>query len=145
VALAGALAAGVVLADQLSKTWAIRNLTEGPRHVLWTLQLKLTFNSGGAFGLGIGGGAVIVAAAAVVVFLVVHVGRRAPDQPSLVAVALVVGGAVGNLSDRLFRDTDGAVVDFIDLQWWPVFNVADMAIVIGSALLILTVGRSERA
>jgi signal peptidase II len=52
----------------------------------------------------------------------------------------VIGGSVGNVVDRLFRNDgwfDGAVVDFIDLQWWPIFNVADIGIVIGGGILLL--------
>ena len=58
-----------------------------------------------------------------------------------VAAGLVAGGALGNLGDRAFRGDDGflhgAVVDFIDLQWWPIFNVADSAIVVGGILLVV--------
>ena len=64
-----------------------------------------------------------------------------------IAVALVLGGALGNLADRAFRDGQGflggAVIDFIDLQWWPVFNVADAAITVGAATLALTLGRDK--
>jgi signal peptidase II len=65
------------------------------------------------------------------------------------AVGLIVGGAIGNLLDRLFRAPGwfrGAVVDFIDLQWWPIFNVADIGVTVGGALLLLTSvldGRAE--
>jgi signal peptidase II len=57
-------------------------------------------------------------------------------------LGLVLGGALGNLADRVFRDGSGflggAVIDFIDLQWWPVFNVADIAVTVGGVLLVLT-------
>ena len=60
-------------------------------------------------------------------------------------MGLILGGALGNLLDRVFRDghgfLGGAVVDFIDLQWWPVFNVADMAITLGAVALALNLGR----
>jgi signal peptidase II len=60
----------------------------------------------------------------------------------VLSLGLVLGGAFGNLVDRLFRDGSGflggAVIDFIDLQWWPIFNVADMAVSIGGVLLVLT-------
>jgi signal peptidase II len=145
IALATSAAVGVVAVDQLTKTWAVRNLDDGPRHLVWTLRLKLTFNSGGAFGLGGGAGPLIIVGAAVVALAaLLHIGRRPPSAAAVVAIALVVGGAAGNLADRLFRDTGGAVVDFIDLQWWPVFNVADMAIVTGSGLLILATRPATR-
>ena len=55
-----------------------------------------------------------------------------------VAMGLVLGGALGNLTDRVFRSNGGAVVDFIDPQWWPIFNVADAAVVCGAILLAIT-------
>ena len=67
--------------------------------------------------------------------------RRTGSMLSAVGIGLVIGGAIGNVSDRLFRAGDGflggAVVDFIDLQWWPVFNVADMAVTVGGVILVL--------
>ena len=64
-----------------------------------------------------------------------------------VATGLVVGGAIGNLLDRALREGDGflggGVVDFIDLQWWPIFNVADTAIVVGAVLLFLSQLRED--
>ena len=63
-----------------------------------------------------------------------------------VAVGLVIGGSIGNVLDRLFRGEGwlrGQVVDFIDLQWWPIFNVADMAIVVGGVLLVVSTLRAS--
>jgi signal peptidase II len=69
-------------------------------------------------------------------------GRYATRPSMAVAIGMVSGGALGNLIDRAFREGDGllggGVVDFIDLQWWPVFNVADAAIVVGALLLFGT-------
>jgi signal peptidase II len=53
-------------------------------------------------------------------------------------MGLLLGGAVGNLVDRLIRHHHGAVIDFVDLRWWPVFNVADASITIGAILLVLS-------
>ena len=67
--------------------------------------------------------------------------------PVAIALGLVLGGAFGNLADRLFREPGlfrGAVVDFIDLRWWPVFNLADSAITCGCILLVLTAGAGVR-
>jgi hypothetical protein len=68
-------------------------------------------------------------------------GRHERSVPMAVALGLVVGGAVGNLADRAFRAGDGlfggGVVDFVDLQWWPVFNVADVCVVVGACLLFV--------
>jgi signal peptidase II len=87
-----------------------------------------------------------VVALAVIVGLLVSLGRRG-DRLSTVATGLVIGGALGNVADRVFRSPGwfrGAVVDFIDLQWWPIFNVADIAITVGGALLVLGSVRSSR-
>jgi signal peptidase II len=67
--------------------------------------------------------------------------RQSGGRVSTLAIGLVVGGALGNIADRLFRDGGwlrGRVIDFIDFQWFPVFNVADSCINVGGALLVLT-------
>jgi signal peptidase II len=147
------VAALVVLADQLSKTWAVRSLSGGRTvDVVGSLRFNLTFNSGMAFSQGRGVGPFIgVVALGVIVVLLVSL-RRTGSMLSAVGIGLVIGGAIGNVSDRLFRAGDGflggAVVDFIDLQWWPVFNVADMAVTIGGVILVLgslLAGRTEPA
>lgn len=136
-----ALVLAVVVADQVTKAWALRSLGAGRVvHVVWTLQFALGFNSGMAFSKGEGWGPVIgVAATLVLVYLLASL-RRAGSTVSVVGLSLVIGGAAGNLVDRLFRNGGwmrGSVVDFIDLQWWPVFNVADSAITVGAVLLII--------
>lgn len=144
----GAVALAVVLVDQLTKSWAVHRLSDGRTiDLVGSLRLNLTFNTGAAFSRGAGLGPVIGIAAVVVVVALVWTGRSATSRAGAVAVGLVVGGALGNLLDRAFRAgpdglLGGAVVDFIDLQWWPVFNVADSAIVVGGLLLILTAGVS---
>jgi signal peptidase II len=133
-----AVAVVAVALDQVTKSWAVATLTDrDPIHVVGTLQLALSFNSGIAFSLGTGSGLTIVPLALAVVLVVLFVARSLPGRLAATAVGLVVGGAIGNLADRLFRSHDGAVVDFLDLQWWPVFNVADACIVVGGALLAL--------
>lgn len=137
-ALALAVAVAATAVDQATKTWALEGLSgRDPVHVLGSLQLALSFNSGVAFSLGQGSGLAVVPIALAVVLVVVYVARSLSGRLAAAAVGLVVGGAVGNLVDRLLRSHDGAVVDFIDLQWWPVFNVADAAIVVGGVLLSL--------
>ena len=138
------LGAGVVVVDQLTKTWALSALADGPVHVFGTLRLALTHNTAGAFGLG--GGLVpllALAALGVVVYLIVS-GAASSRLPVAIAMGLLLGGAVGNLLDRVFRDPGllrGAVVDFIDLQFWPVFNVTDMGITCGCVMLLLWAAR----
>ncbi len=135
---AAAVAALSIAVDQATKSWALDALAgRDPIHVIGSLQLALGFNSGVAFSLGEGSGVTVVPLALVVIGVVVYVARRLPGRLAATAVGLVVGGAIGNVIDRLLRDHDGAVVDFIDLQWWPVFNVADACIVVGGALLAL--------
>lgn len=125
--------AAVVLVDQLTKNWALGSLQPGvPRRVLPFLHLNLAFNSGSAFSLGSGGGVVIGTLALCVACGVMWFGRRYTSVGATVLKALVFGGAVGNLADRLFRAPGGfmkgEVVDFLQLPHWPIFNVADMAV-----------------
>ena len=100
-----------------------------------------------AFSQGTGIGPIIgVLGMLVVVYLLI--GMRRSSVSGAVFVGLVAGGAAGNIVDRLFRGEawlHGAVVDFIDLQWWPVFNIADVAICIGGALLVFTSFRTEKS
>ena len=135
------ISAVIVLLDQISKAWALRDLADGRIiHVIWTMQFNLTFNRGMAFSRGTGIGPIIGVIGLVVVVLLLLSLRRADNALTRVATGLIIGGAVGNILDRLFRGSGwmrGAVVDFIDFQWWPVFNVADMAIMIGAATMVV--------
>ncbi|MCA1842819.1 MAG: signal peptidase II [Actinobacteria bacterium] len=141
------VAAAVVLLDQVTKTWALHHLSGGRIiHLVWTLRLALSFNSGAAFGIGTGFGPFLVAGGVALVAAFAFMGRGLGLGRSalvMAAVGLVLGGAVGNVADRVLRDHDGAVIDFVDLQWWPVFNVADAAITVGAATLALS-GRRAR-
>ncbi len=141
VALVVVVAGTVVVVDQLTKWWALNALDDRIVSVAWTLRLNLAFNRGSAFGLGPGLAPFIAIAALVIVVILLRSGRHRQSITGAVAVGLVLGGAVGNLLDRALRSGDGflqgGVVDFIDLQWWPIFNVADTAIVIGGILLVL--------
>jgi signal peptidase II len=131
----------IVLLDQVSKAWALRDLADGRIiHVIWTMQFNLTFNRGMAFSRGTGIGPIIGVIGLVVVVLLLLSLRRADNALTRVATGLIIGGAVGNILDRLFRGSGwmrGAVIDFIDFQWWPVFNIADMAIMIGAATMMV--------
>ncbi len=145
-----AIAVGVVIVDQLTKHWAVTSLgTDREIDLFWTLRLNLAFNNGMAFGQGQGFGPLIgVIATIVIVYLLVSL-RTEASPMSTIGMGLLIGGAAGNLIDRLFRGDDGvlqgAVVDFIDFQWFPIFNVADMAVNVGAALLILSSILSARA
>ena len=130
----------LVAIDQLTKHWAVTWLGDDIIEVVWTLQFNLAFNNGMAFGQGQGLGPVIaVVATLVIVYLLVSL-RDQTSRISTIGMGLLIGGAAGNLIDRLFRGDawlNGAVVDFIDLQWFPIFNIADIAVNVGAGLLIL--------
>jgi signal peptidase II len=140
--LLAATGAAVLLVDQLTKHWALQALDDGPIEVVGSLRLKLAFNSGTAFSVGEGRGGLISLLGLVVVAVLLRSVAAWPGRLPAIVGGLVAGGAIGNLLDRLFRDggdgvLGGHVVDFIDLQWWPVFNVADMGIVGGALALAL--------
>jgi len=131
-----------VVVDQLTKHWAVSHLNDGHvDHVIWTLQWNLSFNGGMAFGQGQGFGPFIAVIATIVVVVLLLSLRQQGTTRSHVPIGLIVGGALGNIIDRLFRGEGflhGKVIDFIDFQWFPIFNVADMCVNTGGALLILS-------
>ncbi len=138
VAMLVSIGASVVLVDQLTKSWAVHALSDGrPEHVLGPVNLVLTKNSGAAFSLGSGVTPLIELVAIVLVLGVLwQSGRLARGGAALAPLAglsLLAGGALSNLGDRLLRANHGAVIDFIQLvSWWPVFNVADVAVTVGA-------------
>jgi signal peptidase II len=134
--LAGALCGAVFAADQAAKAAIEANLVPGEKiELLGPLALTLTHNSGVAFGLAGGAGVVLVllgvAALAVIAYLF---SRDATASGAWVAVGLLAGGALGNLADRVRADE---VTDYIDIGFWPAFNLADVAITAGVLLLVL--------
>jgi signal peptidase II len=163
LAVVGVIALAVAGADQVTKTLAIHYLAPGgrldcattivaPRHVVWTLWWELTCNSGAAFGLGRGVTPVVEVVVVALVAGLLLAGRRAArGAPAsvLVGIGLLLGGSIGNLVDRVARGNGGAVVDFVDIarigsrDYWPVFNLADSAIVVGAVLLVVGYGRSR--
>ena len=125
-----ATVAVVVAADQLTKALAVASIERGEAvNVFFGLELTNVRNTGVAFGALSGSGVVVaVAVTAALAALLVYFALNA-DTPSLwLPVGLVLGGALGNLADRARID---AVVDFIDPSYWPAFNLADVAIVVG--------------
>ena len=140
--LVGSVALIVVAIDQGTKHWALSALQNGPINVVGSLRWNLLFNTGTAFSLGSGKGlGPVISILAIGVVVALSLGYTSRFRLGAVAAGLIAGGAIGNLMDRAFRGDDGflhgAVIDFIDLQWWPVFNVADAAICIGAGLLVL--------
>lgn len=138
--LVGALA--VVAIDQLTKQWAIANLSQTERIAIVgdALGLHLVFNPGAAFSLGANSTRVITAIALVVVLAVFPVlAARVRHRWIGVGLALMWGGAAGNLIDRIFFEPGGFaghVVDFIAYFDWFVGNVADIALVAGAVIMI---------
>src|SRR5450631_3420249 len=131
----------VVLADQLTKWWAVTRLASGPVHLIGTLDFELSRNTGSAFSLLQGKGFLLIAVATLAAVGLVAMVRRASSAGQAAALGLILGGALGNLIDRLFRGDHGAVVDFVALHFWPTFNVADASIVVGCALLLVSLIR----
>lgn len=138
----GVVIAVVLVLDQVSKEWAIERLSRGRTiEILPTLEFDLTYNSGFSFGAGAGYGPLV---GAVVIALCGFIGWRIwiETLPARAAIlAAILGGALGNLIDRVARAEDGIlsgkVVDFIDVTWYAVFNVADMFVVCGCIVLVL--------
>jgi signal peptidase II len=147
-ALTASVAIAVLVIDQLTKRWALSALSRrAPRHVVWTLQWNLTRNSGMAFSQAQGIGPFIGIVAMLVVLWLAWSSRSLTSKLASVAAGLIAGGALGNLVDRIFRGGSllhGAVIDFVDLQWFPIFNVADMAIDIGGVLFVVYVFLGHR-
>lgn len=128
--------------DQATKAWAVRSLTPGePEPLIGTvLQLHLLFNPGAAFSLGTNITPVFAAIQAAVVLAILVVARRVRSRWWALGLGLVLGGAAGNLTDRLTRPpgfAHGWVVDFLQLPNWPVFNVADSAICTAAVVLAI--------
>jgi len=140
------VAATVVALDQATKAWAVATLSAGPiRLIDDVLALRLTRNPGGAFSVFTGFTPVLALLATALVVVIIRTTRRTADPLMAHTLALVLGGAVGNLVDRMVRDPGflrGHVVDFIDLSFWPTFNLADSAITIGVLIVLIRGWRS---
>ncbi|HXT36041.1 MAG TPA: signal peptidase II [Chloroflexota bacterium] len=128
----------VVVADQCTKLWAVNSLSGSsstPSILDGWFSLVLTTNDGAAFGILADRGILFIVVGLVLSGVVLIFARVLPRRRPLlqVSLGLQVGGAVGNLSDRI---RVGHVIDFIQIRYWPVFNLADTAIVCGVGLLV---------
>ncbi len=152
--LALAVALVTIGIDRATKMWAEHRLEAGPCRpggrecidLVGSLRLHLIYNPGAAFSKGLGIGPLFGVVAAVMAVILLRLAATSTDRVRVVLFGLIAGGAVGNLIDRVVRAESGflsgSVVDFVDAQWWPVFNVADAAVVCG---VIAFVVRSMRA
>jgi signal peptidase II len=151
---AGALAAwlyaiaGVAYGlDRMTKAWVEGSLADrAPIEVIpGVLSFTYTTNSGGAFGLGKSAPWIFAGATILVSLAIVVASTRLPRVGVAVALGLILGGALGNLTDRALNGPgfSGHVTDFIDLHVWPIFNLADSAIVVGAVLLAVVTSRRE--
>jgi signal peptidase II len=131
----------VYVLDQVTKTWVVATLSDGPLSIVGTtVEFRLARNTGGAFSLFQEFTPVLAVLATIVAVVLIRALRRTHDRVMLIALALVLAGALGNLTDRIFRSPGffkGAVVDFIRVGDFPSFNVADSAITIGAILLVI--------
>jgi signal peptidase II len=137
----------VALFDQATKLWVAREMIEGESRRVLGEFLKLTYvqNEGAAFGLSLGGRwSFIVVTILVGVFILVYYSRSERTPLSRLALAMILGGALGNLVDRI---RIGEVIDFLHVSVrgfsWPVFNVADIGVTVGVGLLALHLFRKE--
>jgi len=140
------IAGAVVVADQLSKAWARTELSTRDLEIIpgW-LDLAVTSNTGAAFSMFRGFGTWLGVAAILVGVLVWKAVGRTRNNTELVALSLILGGAIGNIIDRAFHGPflSGGVTDFIALSFWPTFNLADSAITIGAVLVVWKLSRPQ--
>lgn len=145
LAVVGLLAVVLLVADQVTKNWAVATLPELDAQPFLgeVLQLTLLYNTGAAWGMGAEITPVVTCLQiAIVIGVIVFAVRSVRSPWYALALGLIMGGALGNIHDRLLRAPgpfQGAVVDFLELPNWPVFNVADMAVV-GGAILVIALG-----
>lgn len=137
---AGIVAAAVLIADQLTKQLVRSSIALGAsRHLLPGVTLVHAQNSGIAFSLLTGSDVGVIIVTLVVVALVLaYFARQGERRGMWLACGLIVGGALGNLADRVRA---GLVTDFIKLPHWPAFNLADAAITLGVLTLFIVIGR----
>lgn len=137
----------VVALDQITKAVVVATLSDGPLSIIGDdVELHLARNSGASFSLFTNATVFLAVLALVLSIVLVRAIQRARDRLTVIALAMVLGGALGNLCDRIFRSPGflrGHVVDFVRVGSFPFFNVADSAITIGAILLILATFRTN--
>ncbi len=143
ISLLAAVAVAVLALDQVTKSLAVAHLRTHEIHIVGPIAFRLEYNSGIAFSIGTGLTGPIILVVLVLVGGVIWFARHVPTTAIAVGVGLILGGALGNLSDRVFRSHHGAVVDFLYTRYWPTFNVADSAVVCGCAIVGWQLFRSQ--
>jgi signal peptidase II len=142
--LAYAIAVVVVVLDRVTTTLAVDHLHD-VTHVWGPFGLALTYNSGFAFSLFSGRSALVTALLCVFVVVLIVLVARLHSVPFAVGAGLILGGAIGNLSERLVGGPGGQVPDFITLRDWPTFNVADACVTVGVIIVIVSLLFSGRS
>jgi lipoprotein signal peptidase len=141
VARVSAVVALIVAADQATKSVAVARWSDRPLQILGShVELLVTRNSGSAFSRFQNLTPLLAVGAIVIAIVLARAARTATDSVTLCALVLLLGGAVGNLTDRFVRSPGflrGHVVDFVSVGWWPVFNLADSCVTVGALLLIV--------
>jgi signal peptidase II len=134
----------IIIADQITKQIFWRSFTVGQSVdvIDGLFRITLVRNPGAAFGVFQGGRVVFVVASVVAIVFIILVARKLSpaERYKRFLLGLILGGAIGNLIDRVYA---GEVIDFLEIgiknHWWPVFNVADMGVSIGAALLLILI------
>ncbi|MSW58377.1 MAG: signal peptidase II [Actinobacteria bacterium] len=131
----------VFAADYFTKLLAIEHLSNEPKQIIGSLlQLRLAFNSGAAFSLASSGTIFLSSFSIIITAVIFYFARSVRSKWWAIALGLALGGIFGNLSDRIFRSPgglQGEVVDWIQIPKWPIFNLADMAVVCAAILITL--------
>ncbi len=134
--LAFAIAAVVVVADRVTTSLAVDHL-HGVRHVWGPFGLGLTYNSGFAFSLFSGRAVAVTVLLCIGVLVLAFVVAQVHTVPLAIGAGLVLGGAVGNLSERIVGAHGGQVPDFVTLDYWPTFNLADACVTVGVVIVVV--------
>jgi len=126
------------LFDCVTKAWALQSLSTEPRKVIGSLlQFTLVYNTGAAFSFATGFTILFSLIALSVVIATIYFAPRITSRGWQLTIGLLLGGVLGNLTDRIFREPSflsGYVIDWIQIPHWPVFNIADSAICIAAAI-----------
>ncbi len=127
----------MVVADRVTTTIALDHLHD-VRHIWGPLGLSMTFNSGFAFSLFSGRAVVVTVLLCIGVIVLAVVVAQVKTVPLAIGAGLVLGGAIGNLSERIAGGHGGRVPDFVTLDYWPTFNLADACVTVGVIVVIVT-------